>query len=812
MNNIAVVICNYNKKAFVLECIESVFQSNYKNFDLIVVDNASTDGSVKAIRERYADRLTLLVNDENTGGSGGFNRGMLYAIKNKHYRYVHLLDDDVSVDKDAIGELYRFMEEHPEAGVCGSLVCKASSKEYIQEYGSNIDLEYISVTHLHAGKKVDTALPGHVICDYVAACSAMFRADILREIGVIDKDYFIYWDDLALCWEIRDHGHKVYACEKSIVWHHGSYGARTAFSRYYSFRNKIHVFAKYLSDEDYGWLSVNLTKVLFRIFAVNRDKPEYIMDYFHALDDALNNVRGKADAYKLSAIKPGNKKFENAINSECERDVQLCNHILDVEEYDRSKIYIDNYGNQIITNDDFEFFENYKIHEAFFYDVFYRYIRSKMDVLREEIRTYDLVKEINLEQWVRSSLPRPKTDAFGIHHHPYYIFTIDYRQQSAGNRVLYYLCHLLNECGYEAYTVDEKPVKGLRTPVLTPEIHKQHREDGRHPVAVYNEAIRGNPLEGDISVRWLMNREVYAGGEMIKHASDDLIFYWDRFYAKEKNSPDVLRLPIIDRNIFNMKGVDESKRAGFCYYAHKYLQYNNGQVQLPEEMIKNGISLCQDIKRSHTEIADILKKTKILYCYENSSIISEASLCGCSVIVVKTNYLSEFDINQFHNIPVIKEADIDYNREIYYNAVGIIEYDKTEMEAYNTLASFIAKTQDAAMNYTVSGKTKDELTEFYETHRNNIYIYGAGEIAKQCYFFLKTMDVEIKGFVVSENYAKIEQTYISKPIFRVSEMVEKSELYGIILAMVVSNQDEVIKILDGYGIKNYIRYSYLCPL
>ena len=73
MKKIAAVICNYNKSAYVTECIQSVLESAFRDFDIIVVDNASTDDSVEQIRGKYGEQVQLFVNRENLGGSGVFN-------------------------------------------------------------------------------------------------------------------------------------------------------------------------------------------------------------------------------------------------------------------------------------------------------------------------------------------------------------------------------------------------------------------------------------------------------------------------------------------------------------------------------------------------------------------------------------------------------------------------------------------------------------------------------------------------------------------------------------------------------------------
>lgn len=439
MKNIAIVICNFNKKDFVLDCIESVFQSSFTDFDLIVVDNASTDGSVEAIGAKYGNRLTILVNEENTGGSGGFHRGMAHAMQG-NYRYIHLLDNDVVIDRDAIGSLFDFMESHPETGACGSLVCKAQLRDYIQDYGATIDFENLGMRAQYGGVHVDDDLPAYTTCDYIAACSAMYRVAALKKTHIMQEDYFIYWDDVAMSWELRLAGYQVCAYAKSKVWHYGTWGNRTAFVRYYMMRNRIYCFTKYLDDEQFRVFKEKLFRMVFRTFAVNRNRPDVTETYFHAVNDALNNIRWKADPFKL--VPPGDEQdafdaicadkkrilffYDPAVSevdrliarvkrcSRAEIDifapgqqppiiegvnypstvnqanydllVQSCFHILDCKQYDRSKVYVDKFENYIIEDQDFDFYQHLNLHQNFFTCTYHSFMMNKLDHLRSQLR------------------------------------------------------------------------------------------------------------------------------------------------------------------------------------------------------------------------------------------------------------------------------------------------------------------------------------------------------------------------------------------------------------------------------------------
>ena len=102
---VAIVTVNWNKRDYVLNLLNSLKHINYDNYNIIVVDNASTDDSVTAIKEHFPN-VNLIVNSENLGGTGGFNTGIKYVLEaTDKYKYIWLLDNDAVVEKDTLIEL-----------------------------------------------------------------------------------------------------------------------------------------------------------------------------------------------------------------------------------------------------------------------------------------------------------------------------------------------------------------------------------------------------------------------------------------------------------------------------------------------------------------------------------------------------------------------------------------------------------------------------------------------------------------------------------------------------------------------------------
>lgn len=315
MKEIAVVICNYNKKDYILKCIDSLLKSTYKNLDIYIVDNASTDGSAEAIRENYKKLITLIVNDQNLGGSGGFNTG-LKEILNRDYKYAMLLDNDVILDKNTIFSLYNLLEDNDSIAVAGSKIYSMDNPNQIQELGAEIDFSEFYIKPFCKGYIDDGAFAEVHDCDYVPACSMMVRVDAIRKVGIMDEGYFIYWDDIDWGYRFKLAGYRVVTDPKSLVWHKMGVAQKTnTFGTYYFWRNRIHFFIKYCSVEEVQKFTLKLFDEIFQsMYSCN-----YIGKYSSArtiliaVSDALNNIRGKALDNRIMEIEKIKDKFADVV-------------------------------------------------------------------------------------------------------------------------------------------------------------------------------------------------------------------------------------------------------------------------------------------------------------------------------------------------------------------------------------------------------------------------------------------------------------------------------------------------------------------
>lgn len=301
MKKIGIVICNFNKKQYVLNCIKSIFEQTIDDFDIYVVDNASTDGSADAVKEEYGDKVTLLVNEENLGGSGGFNTGLRKVIE-VGYEYLMCVDNDVVFDKDAINQLYLFLQTNPDVGMVGSKIFYMDNPDTIWSYGGEIDFKKYVQKDLYRNCVDNEDIPKSAYCTYVPACSLMVRKEVVEKVGIMPEDNFIYLDDMEWGYNVTHAGYKVAVCGESKVWHKcGGRNSVNTFNNYYMWRNRINFFLKTLSEENKEEFADYILDEMFRlVYSCNLKKDTGVVKtVMYAFNDVVNGIRGKAPEYKI---------------------------------------------------------------------------------------------------------------------------------------------------------------------------------------------------------------------------------------------------------------------------------------------------------------------------------------------------------------------------------------------------------------------------------------------------------------------------------------------------------------------------------
>lgn len=242
----SVVVVNHNGLGVIDRCLTSILSSDYPRLEVVVVDNASVDGSLDLIvRKHGADsRLKVVANRQNLGFAEGCNKGASTA----NGQYLIFFNYDTEVERDAIENLVAALEENASIGAAQSKLLMMSDKKILDGAG---DFTSIAGWPYSRGIfEIDQGQYDSRTEIFSARGAAMIvRKVIFEEIGGFDSDYFMYYEDVDLSWRVRLRGHTIVFVPDSVVYHLGGgqpKGPKGVIGNQYSGRNYIATLVKNL--------------------------------------------------------------------------------------------------------------------------------------------------------------------------------------------------------------------------------------------------------------------------------------------------------------------------------------------------------------------------------------------------------------------------------------------------------------------------------------------------------------------------------------------------------------------------------------
>jgi len=243
---VGVVIVNYNGKALAEKCLRSVIESRYANKDIIVVDNASSDGSVTYLRALFP-QVTILQNPENLGVAGGRNRGFREAVS-RGSDYVLSLDNDAYIDPSLIEELVAVAQPDPRIGVLGPKTYSDDGSDRIQCAGGRITYTQNVCSERGAGERDCRQYDKIEDVDYFPGCGFMARREVFEKLNFVDESFHGYGhEDTDFCFRATRLGYRVVYVPKALMWHRGSgtIGDYSPGKKYLEAVNSVYFVRKY---------------------------------------------------------------------------------------------------------------------------------------------------------------------------------------------------------------------------------------------------------------------------------------------------------------------------------------------------------------------------------------------------------------------------------------------------------------------------------------------------------------------------------------------------------------------------------------
>jgi GT2 family glycosyltransferase len=234
-----IIILNFNSYEDTIECIRSLENISYSNYEIIIVDNNSKDNSVQEINKNCPN-YKLLVSKENLGYANGNNMGIKFALE-QGAEYVCILNNDVIVEPNFLESIIETFNTDDTIGMVGPCVCEYSDRNVIQAMGAYINLYRGLAMGQYERQHYNQIEKKRIDVDYIGGACFIVKAKVIRDIGLIPENYFLFYEETEFCLRARKFGYKLICIHDSKVYHKRSatISKYSGLSYYFLNKNRI---------------------------------------------------------------------------------------------------------------------------------------------------------------------------------------------------------------------------------------------------------------------------------------------------------------------------------------------------------------------------------------------------------------------------------------------------------------------------------------------------------------------------------------------------------------------------------------------
>ena len=244
-----ILLLNWNGKNDTIECVESLKKVTYDNFEIVLVDNGSKDGSQKYLKKHYPN-IKLIETYKNIWFAGGNNVGINYILKHNP-DYILLLNNDTIVRPNFLENLLTVAESDKNTGIVGPKIFYNDSPNKIWFAGGKINWKKNNVPSVkHIGQdEIDTDQYNNArSVDFVSGCALLIKNDVIKKIGLLDPDYFLYYEDTDWCVRAKNAGFNILYVPQSVIYHKIMQTINKSYLKhgYFVSRNRMKLVKKHL--------------------------------------------------------------------------------------------------------------------------------------------------------------------------------------------------------------------------------------------------------------------------------------------------------------------------------------------------------------------------------------------------------------------------------------------------------------------------------------------------------------------------------------------------------------------------------------
>ena len=296
-DKVAIVIVNWNTYKLTRSCIVSLNKCVYKNFEIFLVDNNSSDYSVEKLKKEFKN-LHFILNNENTGFCKANNQAIKKILSENSFNFIMLLNSDTEVSPFFIKPLIDTFKSNEKIGAVQPLILNWSDKSTIWKYKGDINRTF-GITSHRSKNKIFSDEKMKSYTDWASGCCIFTTPSIFEEVGLFDEIFFTYYEDVDWSIRLKKQNYLIALSKLSEVYHHESGSSKSLKkqnegylspkSHYYNFRNHIIFLRKHKSDyNSLGIIIFQLLKILqFSLYFILRLRKKKFINLWKGVYDGL---------------------------------------------------------------------------------------------------------------------------------------------------------------------------------------------------------------------------------------------------------------------------------------------------------------------------------------------------------------------------------------------------------------------------------------------------------------------------------------------------------------------------------------------
>ena len=226
--HIKILILNWNGKHLLKPCLDSVSAIDYPNYSVMVIDNGSTDNSVKMVKEKYSE-VELLELENNNGFAGGYNR-CFTRLKDEYSGFILLLNNDTEVDPTILSSFIQAKEMYGDNNLYGGKIFYQDTPNLIWYAGGNVNIKRAKISHRGIRQNDSAEFSKPLQTDYITGCCLFTSMEVINQLNGFDERFNMYGEDVDLCLRAKKEGINCYYWPDAKLYHNVSASLGGAFS------------------------------------------------------------------------------------------------------------------------------------------------------------------------------------------------------------------------------------------------------------------------------------------------------------------------------------------------------------------------------------------------------------------------------------------------------------------------------------------------------------------------------------------------------------------------------------------------------